>query len=332
MTFIVDERIRADRNVSVVISGYSEDRWQNLVAAVESVRLQNVPPCEIIIVIDHNQRLLERARASLADAVVVENREQRGLSGARNSGVKAARGDVIAFMDDDAVADPTWLEWLTAAYTDSEVLGVGGGVEPVWAGGRPAWFPEEFDWVVGCTFRGMPEVPRAVRSLVGCNMSFRRAIFASLGGFRSGMGRLDATPLAGEETEFCIRAGQLWPRRRWVYEPRAKVYHTVPVRRAGARYFRSRCYAEGLSKILIARSVGAGDGLAAERTYTLQALPRGVGHGVTDAVVRRDPTGLARAAAIVAGLTITTAGYIRGMLARPNRSHPSDNGVLTTRY
>jgi len=67
MTFIVDERIRADRNVSVVISGYSEDRWQNLVAAVESVRLQNVPPCEIIIVIDHNQRLLERARASLAD-------------------------------------------------------------------------------------------------------------------------------------------------------------------------------------------------------------------------------------------------------------------------
>ena len=77
-------------DVSVVICAYTEARWQDLLAAVDSVQRQSAPPREIIIVIDHNPALLERTRTHLAGVVVVKNREQRGLSGARNSGIAAA--------------------------------------------------------------------------------------------------------------------------------------------------------------------------------------------------------------------------------------------------
>ena len=88
---------RAARDVSVVICAYTEDRWDDLVAAVESVQRQSVPPLEVIVVIDHNPDLLERVRAHIPSVVAVENREQRGLSGARNSGIAVAQGVVVPY-------------------------------------------------------------------------------------------------------------------------------------------------------------------------------------------------------------------------------------------
>src|SRR5690242_12415697 len=74
---------KATLDVSVIICAYTEARWHDLVAAVESLHRQSRPPHEIIVVVDHNQLLLERARTELSD-VVVENSEPQGLSGARN--------------------------------------------------------------------------------------------------------------------------------------------------------------------------------------------------------------------------------------------------------
>jgi glycosyltransferase involved in cell wall biosynthesis len=245
--------------------------------------------------------------------VAVENQEAPGLSGARNSGLAVAQGSIIAFLDDDAVAAPDWLARLRQGYDDPQAIGVGGAIEPRWPDRRPGWLPEEFDWVVGCTYRGMPERRAPVRNLIGANMSFRREVFAHVGGFRGGLGRLGTRPLGCEETELCIRARQHWPRAVMVYEPRARVHHRVAPHRARWGYFRSRCHAEGLSKAMVSRCVGAGDGLATERTYTMQTLPGGVLRGVADAL-RGDPSGCARAAAIVMGLAMTAAGYLEGRL------------------
>jgi glycosyltransferase involved in cell wall biosynthesis len=300
-------------DVSVVICAYSEDRWNDLVAAIDSVRAQTLPAREIVVVVDHNRGLLERVAAHLPCVVMAENRETRGLSGARNTGVAVSQGKVIAFLDDDAVAAPDWLERLATLYEDQRTLGVGGPVEPIWLSGRPAWFPEEFDWVVGCSFRGMPETAAAVRGLIGCNMSIRREIFQRVGGFSSRLGRVGMHPCAGEETEFCIRANQHWPQGLWMYEPSALVQHRVPAGRACWRYYRSRCYAEGLSKSRIAHLAGARDGLASEWTYTFRVLPRGLRRAIGDATLSADPAGIARAGAIVAGLLITITGYLQGM-------------------
>lgn len=298
---------------SVVICAYTEDRWDALIAAVDSVRAQTIPPTEIIVVIDHNRPLLTRARSALPGVTLIENQEARGLSGARNSGIAAARGDVIAFLDEDAIAEPDWLAWLLGGYQNPRVLGVGGAIEPLWSEARPEWFPEEFDWVVGCTYRGMSTVTAPVRNLIGCNMSFRREIFEVVGGFQNGIGRIGTLPVGCEETELCIRVRQRWPDSVLLYEPRARVYHRVPESRANWRYFRSRCYAEGLSKAQVSRLVGARDGLASERAYTFRTLPRGVGRGLLDSLREGDLRGVRRAAAIIAGLSLTAAGYLAGV-------------------
>jgi hypothetical protein len=98
----------------------------------------------------------------------------------------------------------------------------------------------------------------------------------------------------------------------FLYDPQARIHHRIPTHRANWRYFRSRCFAEGLSKAMVARYVGAKDSLSSERIYTSKILPLGVLHGIRDALFRVDPTGLSRAGAIIFGLLITTAGYLVG--------------------
>jgi len=306
--------VQTANSISVIICAYTEDRWNDLFAAVESVQQQILPPDEIIVVIDHNPSLLKRVQEQISGVAVVENIEARGASGSRNSGLAVAKGQIIACLDDDAVAAPDWLMLLTEGFTDPRVLGVGGSITPLWAGKQPAWFPEEFYWVVGCTFRGMPETVAAVRNLIGANMSIRREVFDTVGNFRSEIGRIGTWPISGEENELCIRARQFWPQGVFLYQPQASVFQRVPSRRACWRYFCLHCYAAGLSKAVVVQYVGVKDGLAVERSYTLRTLPKGIMCNVASALLHRDLPGLARAGAIVVGLTVTIAGYLVGSI------------------
>lgn len=296
--------------VSVIICAYTEDRWDDLIAAVASVQQQTLSAKEIIVVIDHNPQLLQRVQKQFSGIHIIENYGTRGLSGARNSGIAVATGSIIAFMDEDATADVDWLAHLIAGYHNQQVLGVGGAIIPKWAVGRPRWFPAEFDWVVGCTYKGMPETSAPVRNLIGCNMSFRRHVFAAVGGFRVGIGRVGKLPFGCEETELCIRVSQRMPESLLLFEPRARVRHSVPASRSTWRYFSARCYAEGKSKSQVARFVGVKDGLASEQKYTLHTLPAGVLGGLIDSFRYGSTAGLAYAGAIVLGLLITIAGYV----------------------
>jgi glycosyltransferase involved in cell wall biosynthesis len=146
---------------------------------------------------------------------VVQNNNARGWSGARNCGIKASNGEVIVFLDDDAVADQDWLEVLMSHYEDPMVIGVGGKIEPMYLKGRPAWFPEEFDWVGAYTYRGLPENVAA-----GRNLSFRHEVLERTGGFQIELGRMREYPAA-------------------------RVRNRVTPERARWRYLLRRCYSEG---------------------------------------------------------------------------------------
>lgn len=304
--------IQAVDQISVIICAYTEDRFNDLIAAVESVQRQTCPPCEIIVVIDHNPGLLRQVQEHISDVFVIENTGVRGLSGARNSGITIAKSPFIAFLDDDAIAAPNWLQSLSMPFADSKVLGVGGAVIPRWLDKQPSWFPEEFLWVVGCTYRGMPQAASQIRNPIGANMAFRREVFDSVGGFRSEIGRIGKKPLGCEETELCIRAHQYWPQGVFLYQPQASVSHCVPTNRATWRYFGSRCYAEGLSKAVVAQYVGAKESLSSERSYAFTTLPLGIVRGGADMFLRYDITGFLRACTILAGFVMTTVGYIVG--------------------
>ncbi len=300
--------------VSVVICCYTMQRWQLLLRAVDSVRRQDVAAHELVIVVDHSPDLLDLVRSELPDVDVVANHYGRGLSGARNTGIEWARGEVVAFLDDDAAADRTWLRETVAAYTDDRVLGVGGRVVPQWVGGRPRWFPAEFDWVVGCSYLGQPTARTPVRNFIGANMSFRRDILVQAGGFSEQLGRVGDRPFGCEETELCIRVAERWPDGTLVYNPAATVRHHVPKERSLWSYFRARCFAEGRSKAAVAELAGTSRALRSERAYVRTVLPAGVGAAVRGAV--REPAALGRASAIVLGLLITTSGFLTGQVRR----------------
>jgi GT2 family glycosyltransferase len=299
---------------TVVICAYGLDRWDQIGAAVASVGNQATVPEQIVLVIDHNDELLRRARAAFPHITVLANAGPPGLSGARNTAMTVSRGDVIAFLDDDARAEPAWLGRLVRHYADPNVIGVGGRAVPVWDRRQPRWFPTEFLWVVGCSYTGQPSRVAPVRNMIGCNMSFRRDALRRIDGFNAALGRVGRVPVGCEETELCIRARQRHPTGVVLYDPQARVHHHVPADRATWSYFRRRCVAEGRSKAVVARLVGAQAGLSSEREYIRHTLPRGVWRGLTVGIV--DPAGLLRAATIVAGLTVTAAGYLAGRVRR----------------
>jgi glucosyl-dolichyl phosphate glucuronosyltransferase len=304
-------------SVSVVICSYTEQRWDLLMRVIDSVHAQTLRPDQVIVVVDHNVDLYKRLVATVQDVTLVESSGPQGLSGARNTGVGLATSEVVAFLDDDAEADPTWLERLTALYDDSDVLAVGGMVEPVWEGGRPGHFGPELDWIVGCSHRGMPTVASEVRNVVGANMSFRLQILQHVGGFNVTLGRQGAKPLGCEETEVCIRAAIGSPGSRVVYEPTALVRHHVPVQRGTFRYMIERAWSEGISKAEVSKVVGHKRALGPERRYVRSVLPRAFFAALAGWGRGADPHGLQRAGAYVAVLGVTAAGYFRGRRLGP---------------
>jgi GT2 family glycosyltransferase len=267
-------------------------------------------------VVDHNPALARRVRDRWPDVVVVENTTTRGISASRNAGVAAAHADVVAFLDDDAQAGRTWLQRMLRVYESERPLAVGGDVEPLWHDGTPPWFPPEFGWVVGCGYRGLPLRQAAVRNVIGANMSFRKDVLDTLGGFDSALGRVDSVPVGCDETELCIRAHECWPDGKILYDPRITVTHRVSRRRSTVRYFVARCYGEGRSKALVRARAGRAEVLSTELAYAIRTLPAGIVRALREPRAG-DRFGILRAAAIVLGLGVTTFGYAAELLGRP---------------
>ncbi|MCJ2076358.1 glycosyltransferase [Methylobacterium sp. E-016] len=312
-------------SASVVICCYSDGRFADVVAAVRSIQAQVPSAPEAVVVVDHNPALRSRLEAVLPRTHLIENKGPRGLSGARNAGIAATRGEIVVFLDDDAVAAPEMVLRMAEASCDPAVLGVAGRIVPRWDGGAPSWFPDEFLWVVGCTYAGHPS--GTVRNPIGAAMAVRRSVFATVGGFDTRMGRTHAAlPLGCEETELAIRAGKAIPGGRFVHVPEASCLHRVPDGRGTWGYLATRCWAEGTSKAVLSRVVGTGQALSSERAYVRSVLPAGIASGLRRAL-RGDAAGIGRAAAIVVGFSFTAAAYAAGRAGQALSRGPGSAAV-----
>jgi GT2 family glycosyltransferase len=299
----------------VVIACHTEDRYALLVRAIGSARAQTPAPAQVIVAVDHNDALAARLRAEVEGIEVIDHRGDRGASGARNAGAALADTPLLAFLDDDVVAHPGWLAALLAPFADPHVVGSGGHTDPEWEGPRPSWFPDEFGWVVGASHAGLPAAVAPVRNVWSENMAVRREAFASVGGFRSGFGKVGNTSRP-EDTDFCIRVAAGTPGSHWVYVPAAVVDHVVPLRRSTFAFFVRRCYAEGAGKIELSAHLGDDSDLGDERRYLLRTLPVAF---LRDLVTRR----WARAGAALVGVAAAGAGaavaLVRRVAARSSR-------------
>jgi len=302
-----------DPGVSIVICAYTERRWDQICTAVKSALGQDPKPAEVLLVVDHNAPLAARARRELAGVTVLESDGAPGLSGARNTGLRAATQPVTAFLDDDAEARSGWLASLIEPYDSPSVVATGGAVHPRWPKLAPRWLPPEFYWVVGCSYRGLPESTAPVRNPIGANMSVRTALALNAGAFDVTVGRVGTRPAGCEETELAIRLTASRPSSAVYYVPSAAVDHYVGPERLTLRYFLRRCWHEGLSKASVVQLVGASAGLERERRHVAVVIPTALLANLRHAVMG-DAGAFMRFAMILAGLASAAGGYLTGRI------------------
>jgi glycosyltransferase involved in cell wall biosynthesis len=309
-----------DTTWSVVVCAYTFERLELTTACVRAVVAQRERP-EVIVVTDHNDDLGSVLQARFPKVHVVPNAQRQGLGGARNSGVAAASRDLVAFVDDDAEPTEHWLSELGAPFADPRVAVVGGEATPVWHGGAPRWFPDEYLWVVGCSYRGMAR-DGVVRNPLGCNMAFRRQSLVDVSGFDETLGRLGNLPFGLEETELCVRLANANPTSRIVMARGAAVRHHVPPGRQVPGYFFQRCFYEGVGKAQL-RDLASSDALSSERSYALRVLPAAVFRDLTGIVRLDQPvTRAKRIGAVIGGFAAAAAGYGWGTF-RSSRTSPT---------
>lgn len=238
--------------VTVVMCTYN--RCESLGKALESVAASQMPdPADWeVLVVDNNSK--DRTREVTNEFCHLHPgrfryifEPQQGLSNARNAGIREARGEVIAFMDDDETVAPTWLQNLTACLHDRKWAGAGGRVCP----------PENFlqpDWLtldggvmdssgVLALFDAGTSSGKLEKPPFGANMAFRKSMFEKYGGFRPELGRCGDNLIGNEDTEFggrLLAAGECLR-----YEPSAVVYHPVPKERLNKKYFLAWWFAYG---------------------------------------------------------------------------------------
>ncbi|WP_058365676.1 glucosyl-dolichyl phosphate glucuronosyltransferase [Haloparvum sedimenti] len=246
--------------VSVVLCTYTLDMYDHFAGAADSVLSQTYDDVELVVVVDGTPEVYDRVAEEYGDredVVVHCNDENLGLLKSRNRGAEIASGDVVAFIDDDAIADEEWVERLVRAYEEEDAIAAGGKMTPEWVAGKPSFLPEEFYWLVGVTHRGFADGPGEVRNTFGSNISFRADVFAELGGFDAEIGgRKGDANLQGGETELCARMREEYGRGVW-YDPEATVAHKVFDYRTDFFWLLDRAFWQGYSKRAMETLVGS---------------------------------------------------------------------------
>ena len=236
--------------VSVVVCTYSLDRYDSFSETVESALAQTHDPIEVVVVVDGNDEVCDRVRADFGDedAVVIHCLDENvGISRARTIGAERATGDVVAMIDDDAVAEPDWVENLVEVYEGTDAVAVGGEVIPDWMSEKPDFFPSEFYWLVGCTERGFATHMEEVRNTYGSNISFRRDVFLDVGGYDPHTGRKGDKHIQAHEAPVGIRIREKYG-QGVVYTTQAVVRHKLFDYRGDFRWLVFRSFWQGYSK------------------------------------------------------------------------------------
>lgn len=254
--------------ISIITTSYSMDRFKDITELLDSLQAQSYKTIETIIVAERSPELAENIRnyaqkKDYPNVVVLYNQGEWGLSSARNLGIGPASGEIVAFVDDDALLFPNWAEETARAYAeDSTIVGLTGPILPLWEDESMSWFPREFYWIFSCTYWDWTK-PAEVRNGYGTNISFRREAFDLCGSFKTnlgakGGGESGKHELGGEETEFSLRVRRQ-THKRIVYHPNIKVKHKVYRYRLSNSFIRKRAYWEGYTKAMFGRLYHSND-------------------------------------------------------------------------
>jgi len=236
--------------VSVVVCTYTMERYDVFTEAVESALAQTYDPIEVVLVIDGNPEVYEHAVDDFGDrenVVIHDNDENRGISFSRTKGAELASGEIVAFIDDDGVAEEDWIAKHVETYEETDAVAVAGYVAPNWQTEKPDFFPGEFYWLVGCTEVGFAEDGEEIRNGYGSNVSYKRDVFLEVGGYDVNTGRKGDRHIQAHEAPVGIRIREEYE-KGVVYVTDAVVHHTLFEYRGEFRWLVFRSFWQGFSK------------------------------------------------------------------------------------
>jgi len=246
--------------ISIIMTSYTLDRLNDIKQLLDSIEVQTYKNIEVLVVTERSLELTESIKAYINEKgypsiEILQNEGEWGASSSRNLGIKHASGDIVAFVDDDALLLPGWAEETAKTYAgDSSIIGLTGPILPLWDKRSMSWFPREFYWIFSCTYRDWTEKTE-VRNGYGTNISFRRETFDLCGLFKAslgakGGGESGKHELGGEETDFSLRVTRKTG-KRIVYDPQVKVRHRVYGYRLTTNFIVKRAYWEGCTKAML---------------------------------------------------------------------------------
>jgi glycosyltransferase involved in cell wall biosynthesis len=239
--------------ISIIVC--TRNRASSLTATLQSLARQTMDRGRYEVLVVDNASTDETAAVVAqagTDNLRCLSEPKIGLSRARNTGVAAAAGDVVAFLDDDAIASEDWLAAIAACFAAHAPGAVTGNVQGLWEVERPSWLPDALlpylslvDWGdrAGALVRG--------QWLCGTNMALHRRALLDVGGFAEELGRIDEKLLGMEEVGV-----QRALERRGIpvrYDPALVVRHRVPASRVTPEWLERRAFWQGVSSALCER-------------------------------------------------------------------------------
>ncbi len=237
------------------------ERLADITELLLKLKNQTYTNHEILLVVEHSEELLRKltdfiAKKNMSNTRIIFTKKILGLSGARNLGIKEAKGEFVAIIDDDAVPTVEWLEQAVYCLTLSPlVIGVTGPAIPLWKDKPLEWLPDELQWIIGATTWWDKESLCEVRHAWGMNLAFKREAFEKCNGFSELHGLkkgetegIDRFP--HEDVEFSLRVRN-FTKKRILYNPNMKVFHKVSSRKMNIKFFAQHAYVQGFAKRML---------------------------------------------------------------------------------
>ena len=302
--------------VSVVVCTYTMERYDVFTEAVESALSQTHDPVEVVLVIDGNPTVYDRTLEDFGDrdnVVVHDNSENRGISYSRTKGAKLASGEIVAFIDDDGVAAEDWIAKHVETYKRTDAVAVAGYVAPNWRTEKPDFFPEEFYWLVGCTEHGFAEDGDNIRNGYGSNVSYKRDVFLTVGGYDVNTGRKGDQHIQAHEAPVGIRIREEYG-KSVVYVEDAVVYHTLFDYRGEFRWLVFRSFWQGFSKRVMELLYPGTQGN--ESAFLKDLFVRAIPTRAKQVVGKRSTKPIKEALAILVFTGAVGLGYLYGFMRR----------------
>lgn len=248
-------------NIDVVVCTYKE-REENVLKCITSLKNQTIQPKNIILVVDNDaEKVFYLSLPELENSLIsIITSKRNGLSEARNCGIRNCNSDIIAFIDDDGIADKNWLYEIIETFKNKNIVVVGGQVKPIFSG---KIIKESFNWIIGCTDK------MSIRP-IGCNMAIRKKIFEKVGCFNERLGRVKNKLSIGEETELFLKIKKYNSKLEVIFNSKAIVYHNITKEKTKLKYILKRAFYEGIGKSIIGKKYA----LNTEKSYLKSYLKK----------------------------------------------------------